>query len=298
MLRQALRTNAILVCDANTTTAAIGDVAAEALRNGDRQVLLYLGDDDAEAFCEAHLLDLTEEKQAKAQVFTVLLPQVAKTMLTLTGSTSSEAEAHLDALLSAARVSDALITLVPPERMSREEVAVLRVCCQANTDLSLVYSWESRRPFTLAVASTFTNGDDAPLLKEFKVTLPTGVPAAPAALAYLTHAGSLDCFFAEGKCRMLFAQGDVWIPTRGSTQGFVYLDVTSHCLAVEPGEEWDKSTNAARTSELTLILWCADAAAATAAAAQVDTLASQLQWNESRDGQNWSTAHDPLPKWQ
>jgi hypothetical protein len=305
VLRQSLRTNAVLVCDADTTTAAIEDAAAEARRSGNGPVLLYLSDgEDAEAFCEAHLFDLTEQ-QATAQFFTVLLPHVAHAILALSGTTAeaaAEAEALLDALLSAARVSDALITLVPPEQMSLAERTVLRVCCRTNADLSLVFSWEARRPFTLEnVEAIFSSGateEDAASLQELKVRLPAGVPVAPAALAYLTHAGALSCFFVEGKCRLLFAQGDVWIPTRGSLQGFVYLDVPSHCLAVEPGKKWTEASDAARTSELTLLLWCADATAAAEASAQADEMASQLQWSEGRDGSDWTTAYDPLTKWE
>ncbi|KPA84883.1 hypothetical protein ABB37_01341 [Leptomonas pyrrhocoris] len=303
---RALQTHSVLVCGASITTTAIEEIAMEAKQQGEQHVLLYLGEEeDAQAFCEEHLLELTEEKHATAQVFTVLLPQVAVSSLSLaaagTTATSASAEARLDALLAAARVSDALITLVPPERMSAEEKATLRVCCRANAELSLVYSWEARRPFKLESEDDddLSKGDDdAAALREFTVRLPAGVPVAPAALAYLTRAGSLDCFFAEGRCRLLFAQGDVWIPTRGATQGFVYLDITSHCLAVEPGDEWDGASDAARTSELTLLIWCANAAAAAEVAAQVSVVEGQLRWSEERDGASWAAAHDPLPKWE
>ncbi|KAG5496334.1 hypothetical protein JKF63_02636 [Porcisia hertigi] len=305
LLTQALHTSSSLACDSNTSTLSIEGIAAEAKSRGERHVLLFLGDDsDAEAFCEAHLLDLTESRHATAQVFTVLLPQVASSITDLGGGApASEHEMRLESLLSAVRVSDALITMVPPQRLSTGEHAILHVCCRANPDLMLFYSWEARRPFTLSdcTATASSSGIDAgttPILKEMRVRTPPGVPVAPAALAFLTHAGALDCFYVAGHCRLLFVQGQVWVPTRGSTQGFVSLDVTSHCLAVEPGEEWPGTSDAGRTSELTLHLWCASDAAADAAAAHVVTLERQLQWSEARDGTDWLLAYDPLPQWE
>ncbi|KAG5470263.1 hypothetical protein LSCM4_02958 [Leishmania orientalis] len=305
LMTQALHTNCSLACDADTATSSIEDIAAEARRRGERHVLLFLGgDDDAEAFCETHLLHLTERRQATAQVFTVLLPQVAASIVELVDELlASDVEGRLDTLLSAARVSDALITMVPPEELSRGERAVLQVCCRANPDLTLFYGWDARQPFTVCDRTLAGNGSTsgagaAPTLKEMKVCTPAGVPVAPAALAFLTHAGALDCFYAAGECRLLFAQGDVWVPTRGSTQGFVYLDATSHCLAVEPGKEWTSASDTDRTSELTLLVWCANDAAASAAAAHAATLEQQLQWSEARDGSDWLSAYDPLPQWE
>ncbi|CAG9580411.1 conserved hypothetical protein [Leishmania major strain Friedlin] len=303
-LTQALHTSCSLVCGEDTTTSSIEDIAAEAQWRGERHVLLLLGgNDDAAAFCEAHLVYLKEKRQATAQVFTVLLPQTATSITELGGGVlASEVEARLDSLLSAVRVSDALITMVPPKELSRGEQAVLQVCCKANPDLMLFYSWEARHPFTVCDQTPSESGSAseagaAPVLKEMKVRTRAGVPVAPAALAFLTHTGALDCFYAAGECRLLFAHGDVWVPTRGSTQGFVYLDVVSHCLAVEPGKEWASESDTDRTSELTLFVWCANDAAAGTAAVHAATLEKQLQWSEARDGTDWLLAYDPLPQW-
>ncbi|CBZ37016.1 hypothetical protein, conserved [Leishmania donovani] len=304
LLTQALHASCSLVCGEDTATSSIEDIAAEAQWRGERHVLLLLGgNDDAEAFCEAHLVYLTEKRQATAQVFTMLLPQAATLITELgSGALASEVEARLDSLLSAVRVSDALITMVPPKELSRGEQAVLQVCCKANPDLMLFYGWEARHPFTVCDQTPSESGSAidagaAPVLKEMKVRTPAGVPVAPAALAFLTHTGALNCFYASGECRLLFAQGDVWIPTRGSTQGFVHLDVVSHCLAVEPGNEWASESDADRTSELTLLVWCANDAAAGTAAVHAATLEKQLQWSEARDGSDWLLAYDPLPQW-
>lgn len=304
LLTQALSTSCSLACGEDTATSYIEDIAAEAQWRGERHVLLLLGGhDDAETFCEAHLVHLTEKRHATAQVFTVLLPHVATSITELGGGAlASEVEARLDSLLSAVRVSDALITMVPPKELSRGEHGVLQVCCRANPDLMLFYSWEARHPFTVcdrtpSEGGSASDADATPVLKEMKVRTPAGVPVAPAALAFLTHAGALDCFYAAGECRLLFAQGDVWVPTRGSTQGFVYLDVVSHCLTVEPGKEWASESDADRTSELTLLVWCANDAAAGTAATHAAALETQLQWSEARDGSDWLLAYDPLPQW-
>ncbi|CAJ1034331.1 hypothetical protein Q4I30_006781 [Leishmania utingensis] len=305
LLTQALHTTCSLACDTETTTSLIEDIAAEAQRRGERHVLLFLGgDDDAEAFCETHLLYLTEERHATAQVFTVLLPQVATSIVELNdGVLASEVEARLETLLSAVRVSDALLTMVPLKELSRAEHIVLQVCCKANPDLMLFDSWEARCPFTLCDHTPGGSGSASdvgatPILKEMKVRTPAGVPVAPASLAFLTHAGALDCFYAAGEYRLLLLQGDVWVPTRGSTQGFVYLDLVSHCLVVEPGKEWTSASDAGRMSELTLLVWCANDAAADAAAVHVATLEKELQWSEARDGSDWLLAYDPLPQWE
>ncbi|KAG5470679.1 hypothetical protein LSCM1_01925 [Leishmania martiniquensis] len=304
LLTQALRTSCSLACDEGTATSSIEDIAAEAQHLGERHVLLFLGgDSDAEAFCETHLLYLTEKRHATAQVFTMLLPQVALSIVELSGEAlASDVEGRLDALLSAVRVSDAVITMVPPEELSCGERAVLQVCCRANADLTLFYGWDARHPFTLcdhtlAGSGCISDAGATPFLREMKVCTPAGVPVAPAALAFLTHSGALDCFYAAGECRLLLAQGDVWVPTRGSTQCFVYLDVASHCLAVEPGKEWTAASDVDRTSELTLLVWCINDATADAAAAHAAMLEKQLQWSEARDGPDWLSAYDPLPQW-
>ncbi|GET91616.1 hypothetical protein, conserved [Leishmania tarentolae] len=306
LLTQALHTNCLLVCDEDTATSSLEDIAVEAQGRGERHVLLLLGgNDDAEAFCEAHLVYLTEKRHATAQVFTVLLPQVAMSITEFGGGAlNSEVESRLDSLLCAVRVSDALVTMVPPKALSGGEHALLQVCCRVNPDLMFFYSWEARQPFTLgnqmppdSDSGSASNAGATPFLKELKVRTPTGMPVAPAALAFLTHPGVLDCFYAAGECRLLFAEGDVWVPTRGSTQGFVCLDTVSHCLTVEPGKEWADESNADRTSELTLLVWCANDAAANAAAVHAATLEKQLQWSEARDGSDWLLAYDPLPQW-
>lgn len=302
LLQQAFHTPEVVLSASSTSDLAVIEAAAVQAKRGGHNLVVYLSgdDDDIVGFCEEQLLYFTEEKGATAQCFTVLLPCVGQAILSIE-NTVEASTSWLEMLLAAVRVSDVLVMLEPLNSGS-PAAAVAQICVSVNNDISVLYGLEGRQPLTVASlteksSAAITAGDDNPQLTVLKAHLPPGVPAAPAAVEYLTHADSLSCFTVAGRSRLLSLEGDVWLSTRPQAQAFVYLDVASQCIVVEEGVTWEGESHATRTSELTLALWAVPSAWPELEK-QVRLMESQLQWNESRDGMDWGSAKDTLPPWE